>query len=82
LQISIGKNTKITAKQFSAIAWADSWQACKDLLVAVFGRHILATHSLTGTKCNFKKDSGLAKPSLDPVSVQEMIGMLENIFHL
>jgi hypothetical protein len=62
------------------IQWTDPWCCTKELATAIFGRTTLATHSLTGTKSNAKKDSAdPIKPGLDPVKLQEMIGLYNMI---
>lgn len=70
----IGRNTRITAKQYAGIQWHDAWSCTKDLATAIFGRTTLATHSLTGTKSNANKDGGDPKPGLDPIKLHEMFG--------
>jgi hypothetical protein len=79
LQVNIGKNTRVTSRQFDGINWSDEWQATRDLAVAVFGKHELATHSLTGTKSN--ASSSEPKTALDPVHVADMMCMY-SIFDL
>jgi predicted nucleic acid-binding Zn ribbon protein len=72
-QVNIGKNTRITSRQFAVITWQEPWCATKDLAMAVFGRNVLATHSLTGHRSNSHK-GGETKPALDPIAVHEMLG--------
>jgi hypothetical protein len=73
-QVMIGPNTSITGRQFANICWGDSWQGAKDLAVAVFGRNILATHSLTGQRSNAMPHDKQLTPALNQVKVIEMIG--------
>lgn len=73
--MSIGRHTFVSRRQYDQIAWADSWQAAKDLVTAVFGRSMLATHSLTGGRCNATQDNAaIRKPALDPVKLSEILG--------
>jgi hypothetical protein len=76
VQVSIGRHTFVSRRQYDQIAWADSWQAAKDLMTAVFGRTMLATHSLTGGRSNATRDDAAAvtKPALDPVKISEILG--------
>ena len=48
LKVKIGPNTAIRSEQYALIRWGDGKKATKELAVAVFGRHTLATHSVTG----------------------------------
>ncbi|XP_063050657.1 early boundary activity protein 2-like isoform X2 [Engraulis encrasicolus] len=57
--VQIGPATQITASQYAHIKWNDPRKATKDLMLAAFGRQVLATHSYTGKSSN-------AFPGRDP----------------
>jgi len=76
LQVKLGPNVTISQKQYLSVSWANGRQATKDIAVAVFGHQTLARSSLTGLSSNASK--GVAKPSLDPTKVSDIVGM----FHL
>lgn len=63
----------ISASQFSNIKWGDPKKATRELCVAVFGRQVLRTHSLTGKTSNAFRHKE-AKPQLDPDKVADIIG--------
>ncbi|KAL1268470.1 hypothetical protein QQF64_033833, partial [Cirrhinus molitorella] len=74
--VEIHKKLNIGRDTFQACGrGGTSWSAMiKDLAVAVFGRSMLATHSLSGKIGNANKESQ-AKPPLDPTKVELIIGI-------
>nr|XP_023649552.1 protein insensitive-like [Paramormyrops kingsleyae] len=73
--VNIGPNTKTTTHQFAHIKWGDPKKATRELCTAVFGRHVLATHSMTGKTSNTFKDKE-AKSQLDPRKVSDIIAYM------
>lgn len=75
-QVEIHKKLDIAKDTFQACGrGGTSWSAMiKDLAVAVFGRSMLATHSLSGKTGNANKESQ-PKPPLDPKKVALIIGI-------
>lgn len=71
----IGPSTAITQQQFTGIKWGDPQKAAKDLLLAVFGRAVLRTHSYTGRQSNAFADKP-AKPQLNVANVSDVISEL------
>ena len=70
----------MTPAQFSAINWGNPKLATRDLCAVVFGRTVLATHSLTGLPSNVMISQGKAvKPKLDSTKVEAICGMLYNM---
>ena len=59
--------------QFKHVKWETYKSASRDLAVAVFGRVILATHSLTGLVSNANAGK-TKKPPLDATKVLDIIG--------
>lgn len=76
LQIILGPATKITKSQYLSIAWNDAWAATRDLATIVFGRKVLATHTLSGMSSNAKRNCTdyTAKPALPGGQVIDIIG--------
>ncbi|XP_058629596.1 uncharacterized protein LOC131539216 [Onychostoma macrolepis] len=72
--VEIHKKLNMAKDTFQACGrGGTSWSAMiKDLAVAVFGRSMLATHSLSGKIGNANKESQ-AKPPLDPTKVELII---------
>ena len=79
--MKIGPNTAIRSEQYALIRWGDGKKATKELAVAVFGRHTLATHSVTGRTSNAFREKD-AKPQLDPAKIADIIGMINIIWKL
>ncbi|KAJ8273301.1 hypothetical protein GJAV_G00100000 [Gymnothorax javanicus] len=71
----IGPNTTITLDQYAKIRWGDSKKATRECCIAVFGRQVLASHSVTGKSSNAFKGKE-AKPPLDPVKLSDIIGYI------
>ncbi|XP_076131061.1 uncharacterized protein LOC143140002 [Alosa pseudoharengus] len=73
--VHIGPSTSITQLQYGSIKWFNAKKATKDLLLAVFGRSILASHSYTGKQSNAFRAKA-AKPQLNPVKVSDIINYI------
>ncbi|XP_059369757.1 uncharacterized protein LOC132107634 [Carassius carassius] len=80
-KVRIGPNMSITAEQFAHVKWTDHKKATKDLLLAVFGRGVLATHCYTGRCSNAFKNKA-AKPQLDSEKVSDIISYIKNKFNV
>ncbi|XP_062864603.1 early boundary activity protein 1-like [Trichomycterus rosablanca] len=78
-QVKIGPNTAITSEQYANVKWTDPKKSTKDLLLAVFGRRKLATHTYTG-KCSNAFRGREAKPQLDPDKVCDIINYIRKKF--
>ncbi|XP_062330007.1 protein insensitive [Osmerus eperlanus] len=70
-KVKIGPNTFISPCQYSFIKWGDSKKATKELCMAVFGRQVLASHSVTGRRSNSFKER--KKPQLDPAKITDIL---------
>ncbi|XP_055713280.1 uncharacterized protein LOC129807807 [Phlebotomus papatasi] len=71
--IVIGPNgTKIAAQVLKGINWACPSVATRKILVAVFSRNVLATHSLSGKPSPAFLDRN-AKKQLDPLKIQDIL---------
>ncbi|KAG5277664.1 hypothetical protein AALO_G00089990 [Alosa alosa] len=77
--VHIGPSTSITQHQYGSIKWFNAKKATKDLLLAVFGRSILASHSYTGKQSNAFRTKA-AKPQLNPVKVSDIINYITKRF--
>ncbi|KAF4102051.1 hypothetical protein G5714_016851 [Onychostoma macrolepis] len=79
--VEIHKKLNMAKDTFQACGrGGTSWSAMiKDLAVAVFGRSMLATHSLSGKIGNANKESQ-AKPPLDPTKVELIIDTVSKKF--
>ncbi|XP_032592030.1 protein insensitive isoform X2 [Drosophila grimshawi] len=75
VMVSIGPNdTRVPASIFENINWSVSSLATRKLLVAIFDREMLATHSMSGKPSPaFKGQHKPLKPMLDPLKVQDII---------
>ncbi|XP_073825410.1 protein insensitive-like [Musca autumnalis] len=75
VMVSIGpNNTKIPAKVYESMNWSSASIATRKLLMTIFDRQTLATHSMTGKPSPAFK--GLCKPlkeMLDPLAIQDII---------
>lgn len=73
--VSIGpNNTKIPAKIFDSIKWESASIATRKLLITVFERTTLATHTMTGKPSPAFKDSGKPqKEMLDQNKIKDII---------
>ncbi|XP_041963513.1 early boundary activity protein 2-like [Alosa sapidissima] len=79
VSVHIGPSTSITQHQYGSIKWFNAKKATKDLLLAVFGRSILASHSYTGKQSNAFRTKA-AKPQLNPVKVSDIINYITKRF--
>ncbi|XP_076126791.1 uncharacterized protein LOC143142049 [Alosa pseudoharengus] len=79
VQIHIGPTVKITATQYAHIKWSDPRKATKDLLMAVFGRQVLATHSYTGKLSNAFLERQ-PKPQLNSAKTSDILNYITNKF--
>ncbi|XP_041957377.1 early boundary activity protein 2-like isoform X2 [Alosa sapidissima] len=79
VQIHIGPTVKITATQYGHIKWSDPRKATKDLLMAVFGRQVLATHSYTGELSNAFLGRQ-PKPQLNSAKTSDILNYITNKF--
>ncbi|KAG5262274.1 hypothetical protein AALO_G00294150 [Alosa alosa] len=77
--IHIGPTVKITATQYAHIKWSDPRKATKDLLMAVFGRQVLATHSYTGKLSNAFLGRQ-PKPQLNSAKTSDILNYITNKF--
>lgn len=75
VMVSIGpNNTCVPASVFENINWSVSSLATRKLLVAIFDRETLATHSMTGKPSPaFKDQQKPLKQMLDPLKIQDII---------
>ncbi|KAM8718050.1 hypothetical protein ACLKA7_004711 [Drosophila subpalustris] len=75
VMVSIGpNNTCVPAHVFENINWSVSSLATRKLLVAIFDRETLATHSMTGKPSPaFKDQHKPLKQMLDPHKIQDII---------
>lgn len=75
VMVSIGpNNTCVPARLFENINWSVSSLATRKLLVAIFDRETLATHSMTGKPSPaFKDQHKPLKQMLDPLKIQDII---------
>ncbi|XP_030383089.1 protein insensitive [Scaptodrosophila lebanonensis] len=75
VMVSIGpNNTCVPASVFENINWNSSSLATRKLLVAIFDRETLATHSMTGKPSPaFKEQQKPLKQMLDPLKIQDII---------
>lgn len=75
VMVSIGpNNTCVPASVFENINWSVSSLATRKLLVAIFDRETLATHSMTGKPSPaFKDQHKPLKQMLDPAKIQDII---------
>ncbi|KAH8402974.1 hypothetical protein KR222_001985, partial [Zaprionus bogoriensis] len=73
--VSIGpNNTCVPASVFENINWSVSSLATRKLLVAIFDRETLATHSMTGKPSPaFRDQHKPLKQMLDPLKIQDII---------
>ncbi|XP_045529681.1 protein insensitive-like [Pieris brassicae] len=78
-------NAKIPMEIYTSIKWDSYTMATRNLLSAVFPRHILATHSLSGNRSPAFPNKP-AKEKLDPKLVHDIVktvvekcGVPENI---
>ncbi|KAH8241470.1 hypothetical protein KR026_004390, partial [Drosophila bipectinata] len=75
VMVSIGpNNTCVPAIVFENINWSVSSLATRKLLVSIFDRETLATHSMTGKPSPaFKDQHKPLKQMLDPLKIQDII---------
>ncbi|XP_017026251.1 protein insensitive [Drosophila kikkawai] len=75
VMVSIGpNNTCVPASVFENINWAVSSLATRKLLVSIFDRETLGTHSMTGKPSPaFKDQQKPLKQMLDPLKIQDII---------
>ncbi|KAH8249495.1 hypothetical protein KR032_010008, partial [Drosophila birchii] len=75
VMVSIGpNNTCVPASIFENINWAVSSLATRKLLVSIFDRETLGTHSMTGKPSPaFKDQQKPLKQMLDPLKIQDII---------
>ncbi|XP_017075030.1 protein insensitive [Drosophila eugracilis] len=75
VMVSIGpNNTCVPASVFENINWSVSSLATRKLLVSIFDRETLATHSMTGKPSPaFKDQDKPLKRMLDPQKIQDII---------
>lgn len=75
VMVSIGpNNTRIPAKVYESMNWNSASIATRKLLMAIFDRKTLATHSMTGKPSPAFKDHGKPlKQMLDPMVIQDII---------
>ncbi|KAF9799578.1 hypothetical protein SFRURICE_018765 [Spodoptera frugiperda] len=78
LGIGTGKTT-IHRDEFQKVKWGSHAVATRSLLVAVFGKETLATHSLTGKKSPAYQNRP-AKQCLDPTKVNDIIAEVTSYF--
>ncbi|KAF9799576.1 hypothetical protein SFRURICE_018763 [Spodoptera frugiperda] len=76
--IGTGKTT-IHRDEFQKVKWGSHAVATRSLLVAVFGKETLATHSLTGKKSPAYQNRP-AKQCLDPTKVNDIIAEVTSYF--
>uniref|UniRef100_A0A1A9WKK3 BEN domain-containing protein n=1 Tax=Glossina brevipalpis TaxID=37001 RepID=A0A1A9WKK3_9MUSC len=75
VMVSIGpNNTRIPAEIYEAMSWNSASIATRKLLMAIFDRQTLATHSMTGKPSPAFKDHGKPlKQMLNPLIIQDII---------
>ncbi|KAM7353159.1 insensitive isoform 2-T2 [Cochliomyia hominivorax] len=75
VMVSIGpNNTRIPAKIYENMNWSSASIATRKLLMAIFDRKVLATHSMTGKPSPAFKDHGKPiKQMLDPHIIADII---------
>ncbi|XP_037810292.1 protein insensitive-like [Lucilia sericata] len=75
VMVSIGpNNTRIPAKLYENMNWTSASIATRKLLMAIFDRKVLATHSMTGRPSPAFKDQGKPlKQMLDPLIIADII---------
>lgn len=75
VMVSIGpNNSRIPAKVYESMSWNSASIATRKLLMAIFDRKTLATHSMTGKPSPAFKDHGKPlKQMLDPLVIQDII---------
>lgn len=75
VMVSIGpNNTKIPAKVYESMNWSSASIATRKLLMSIFNRQTLATHSMTGKPSPaFKGHGKPLKQMLDPLAIQDII---------
>ncbi|XP_065356071.1 protein insensitive-like [Calliphora vicina] len=75
VMVSIGPNdTRIPAKLYDNMNWTFASIATRRLLMAIFDRKVLATHSMTGKPSPAFKDQGKPlKQMLDPLVIADII---------
>lgn len=75
VMVSLGpNNTRIPAKLYESMNWLSASIATRKLLMALFDRKTLATHSMTGKPSPAFKDHGKPlKEMLDPLIIQDII---------
>lgn len=75
VMVSIGpNNTRIPAKLYENMNWSSASIATRKLLMAIFDRKVLATHSMTGKPSPAFKDHGKPiKQMLDPLIIADII---------
>ncbi|XP_011212489.2 protein insensitive [Bactrocera dorsalis] len=73
--ISIGpNNTRVPTKIYDSINWENASMATRKLMIGVFDRFTLATHSMTGKPSPaFKDHNKPLKKRLNPLKVQDII---------
>ena len=77
MTIGTSGTTKLSRRVYCQINWSgDKRKAGRHLLVAIFGREVLAGSSLTGTETNNPNmaSGSAAKPALDPVKLADVLG--------
>ncbi|XP_037827348.1 protein insensitive-like [Lucilia sericata] len=75
IMVSIGpNNTRIPAKLYENMNWSSASIATRKLLMAIFDRNVLATHSMTGKPSPAFKDHGKPlKQQLDHLVLADII---------
>lgn len=75
VMVSLGpNNTRIPAKIYENMTWTSASIATRKLLMAIFDRKTLATHSMTGKPSPAFKDHGKPlKQMLDPLVIADII---------
>ena len=70
-QVELSSNVQVKKKLLLRCNSSDPRKLTSDLMVLLFGREVLASHSLTGGK----NTKGFAKPALSKTKVEAIIGM-------
>uniref|UniRef100_A0A1B0C0N8 BEN domain-containing protein n=1 Tax=Glossina palpalis gambiensis TaxID=67801 RepID=A0A1B0C0N8_9MUSC len=75
IMVSIGpNNTRIPANIYETVNWTSASMATRKLLMTIFDRPTLATHSMTGKPSPAFKDHGKPlKQMLNPLIIQDII---------
>ncbi|XP_055386378.1 homeobox protein 13-like [Condylostylus longicornis] len=75
IEVSLGpNNTRIPAAVYDSIDWASVTSATRKLLITIFDRETLATHTMTGKPSPAFKGRDLpSKHQLNPQAVQDII---------